>query len=101
MGVSLYAVGPAKIEVGRFGMEMNEAKEAFLAKCAECGVKPDSVKEQKGKVIVDLPFKRENHALLKAVANVEDLHGDLPDRYILEDHYAPPGEYVRTGSYND
>lgn len=82
-------------------MTLGEAKAAFLATCAACGVVPSRIKEEPGKIYFVLPFKRENHELLREVANVEDLRGDPPDSYILEERHAPKGEYVKTGCYND
>ena len=110
MTVSLYAHGAErlKIEVGRYGMSIEEAKAAFLKTCADAKVPPEKVAEKKGVVIIQLPFVTSNeegkgvHGILNAVAQVADLHGDPPMTYTLVPHVeVPDGEYVKTGWYND
>ena len=101
--VSLYAHGTAIIEVGKYGMSLEEAKASFLATCEQLGLKPE-VKEKKRGIVFDFGRKidRRLGELLVAVADIDDLHGDPPSQYTLRDQgEVPPGKYVRTGTYND
>jgi len=101
MSVSLYAVGTADIEVGKYGMNLIDANLAFSETLAKHGIVPKNVKEEKDSVVFHLPFSDKNHDLLHDVAKVEDLHGDPPNVYILSEQHVPHGEYIKTGSYND
>lgn len=110
MNTSLYAHGPASIEVGKYGLPLDKAKEAFLKTVEEVGL-PYEVSEKKGKIHVSLykpksdklKFNPRKFAdLLFKVARVADLHGDAPDSYTLaQDEQIPEGQYVTTGVYND
>ncbi len=98
---SLYAVGPATIEIGKFGADLKKAKELFLAMCTKHKLEPEKITEREGQITIDFPFVQECADLLHAVARVIDQHGDAPDRYILVEKTVPEGEYVKTGAYND
>ena len=102
MTISLYAIGRAEIEVGKYGMTLEEAKAAFLKTCEDLNIKPQKIKKGGNKIVIYLPFADKNHDLLNQVADVEDLHGDPPNRYVLESEAdVPQGGYVKTGTYND
>lgn len=100
MSISLYAVGTADIEVGRYGMTLSEAKDAFLAVCKKHKCQAILLMEKKNVIRVHLKGG-DLYKLLHAVADVEDLHGDPPDTYELQNLDVPKGKYVRAGSYND
>ena len=102
MSVSLYAHGTATIEVGKYGMTLQEAKEAFLATATKHGLDPKKVKESPTEIMVEFGWNDDGiQDLLHDVADVDDLHGDPPAVYTLKAEDVPEGEYVRTGSYND
>ncbi len=105
--ISLYAVGTAKIEIGKYTMSLEEAKDAFLAVCEKHDLTPsESVKKKEGvpvKIEFEFEFRSEQlSALLGELANIEDMHGDPPNQYILiPDTGFAPNTYTKTGSYND
>ncbi len=105
MAVSVYAVGTAKIEVGRYGSDdLYVAKEWFYTLCKKHKVKPqvEARYSVEGKSMnIRLKGGEGLHSLLSELADVEDLHGDPPDQYILQLDATPSGEYAKTGSYND
>jgi hypothetical protein len=100
MSVSLYAEGQSDIEVGRYGMTLEEARNAFLKVVKETG---NEVEGEIGRGNFRLEFNYEkNRKLLYKLANVNDLHGDAPTDYRLREITdVPAGEYVRTGTYSD
>jgi len=105
---SLYAVGPARIEVGKYGMPLQEALDAFSLTCESHNLKP-KITRKENKIFVAFDrtkdwseFHQDLANLLDEVANVVDLHGDAPDAYILaSDRDIPENQYVKTGCYND
>lgn len=105
MFTSLFARGTAKIEVGRFGGTLVDARKWFDEQITASGLDLAAVKvEEKGNVArYNLRgCKGNTGGLLNAVANVEDLHGDAPDIYYLEEGaQVESGKYTKTGSYND
>jgi hypothetical protein len=103
MTISLYAHGPAKIEVGQYNMKtLQDAQNAFLETCRTCDCKPEGIKSTENKVIVNFADLDENlWKLLNQVAKVNDCHGDPPSLYTLVVQEVKEGEYVKTGSYND
>lgn len=103
MTVSLYAHGPAKIEVGKFGMSLEEAKNTFLAMCEKFNLTPTKIIQKNHTITIRLPttLGDDKDGLLSEVANIEDLHGDPPFVYSLVEEKIPEGEYVKTGWYND
>ena len=105
MSVSLYAIGPAKIEIGQYGYSLTRAKEIFLQICENFGIDVDEeIEDLSGvKFTLSNDIKLHNNLgrLLCSLANVEDLHGDPPDTYILCENGVPDGVYRKTGTYND
>ena len=100
MVTSLYAIGPSKIEVGKYRMELPMAIETFRKQCESVGCKLE-IGQYGAAAIADITG--DTLALLQAVANIRDLHGDPPDRYLLvgETDLEWDAEYVKTGRYND
>ncbi len=103
MPVSLYAHGTAVIEVGKYGMNLNDAKNSFLETAKNIGLPDPKIKESKNSIVINFrSLHSKLHDLLSAVADVEDLHGDPPDSYSLKGKQdIPAGEYIKTGTYND
>jgi hypothetical protein len=100
---SLYAIGQARVEVGRFGKDLDAAKAEFLEMCKEHALTETTISKETPSLV---RFKlrpwdtRKLCDFLQRVANVLDLHGDAPDVYELVPAHATPGEYIRTGTYN-
>jgi len=109
--ISLYASGSANIEVGKYTMTMEEAKEAFLKVCKQFNLTPKkNVKANKivfsfSPTDINITFselRKRLINLLTEIAYFGDLHGDAPDTYMLksgEDYL--PNSYIRTGTYAD
>jgi hypothetical protein len=103
---SLYTVGFNKIEVGRYGGDVQRALDLFLQTAETAGFQRAELdvqwNEENVSVTVDLPeLDERNLVLLEAVADIADLHCDAPETYVLESAQSTDGEYVRTGSYFD
>lgn len=101
MSVSLYALGSAKIEIGRYGMSLNDAYDNFLKTAEECGAIIEKVSIDTKTIKIKLDWDGDNNKLLHKLAFVQDLHGDPPYRYTLEEETVHIGQYVQTGCYND
>lgn len=103
--VSLVANGTAAIEIGRYGMTLDDAKAAFLETCEKHSVKVKNQRlDGKGRITIHLEFGNYDGLvkILYELAHVCDLHGDAPTLYkLIEITDVPPGNYIKTGSYND
>lgn len=104
MSISLYAMNDTlPIEVGRYGMSLEAAKNAFLDVCKRFGADIERIEcEDIGRSInIRLPSNDKiNKNILHKVAFVEDIHGDPPTAYTLTaNEDIPDREYVMTGSY--
>lgn len=103
----IYAIGTAKIEVGVYGGSPDETKGFIMSILNKNGLIGESSIKEDGSIRITIPgLERVNREALVDVlyilANVEDLHGDAPDTYIITPSCdIPEGEYVKTGSYND
>jgi hypothetical protein len=104
--VSLYACNElSKIEVGKFGMPLTEAKNNFLTTVSKNGLAPKTIEEKDDKVTIRFQFenseiyeKLEN--LIADVARVSVLRGNPPSKYCLvEEKKVKSGEYLRTNCY--
>lgn len=101
MSVSLYAHGPAVIEIGKYGMSLEDAKLSFEKTCEKHGVEIGSRKINPKKIRFSLS-NGDLYALINELAKVADIHGDPPDQYTLDVFVdIPEGTYVKTGVYND
>lgn len=102
MITSLYAVGPATIEIGKYGLPLADARARFVDTCEHHGAKIRKINETPNRVEVHLEWASSALCdLLCDIAIVEDLNGDPPTTYILRTDGVAVGEYVKTGTYND
>lgn len=102
MSISLYAHGPAKIEVGRYNLSLEEACEDFLQLCKKHNIKVEKKLIDNGvKFIAKNDLDKGLYKLLSEVADVMDLHGDPPNVYSLIEEKTLKERYYTTGSYND
>jgi hypothetical protein len=103
MSISLYAECMSTIEVGRYGLSLQQAKDKFLEVVEKTGNLVKSIKEQEDNITITLKWDHmKNIKLLYAIAIVNELHADAPDIYYLRANVeVPSGEYIKTGVYSD
>ena len=107
MTTSVYAHGPAKIEIGKFGGPPDKAQAYVLEKAKSLNL---TWKIKGNTIVFDYvhdgmdsmySFHSKTQQLLGQLANIEDLHGDAPCEYSFKENSVPEGTYVKTGVYND
>ncbi len=104
MSASLYVDDDSYFEIGKYGMTLQEAKKQFLETAELCGCTDFRVFEEiETEITFQFSFRHLDSLrnLLYAVANVGDLRGDPPFRYILKLNIEVPHQYTRTGSYSN
>lgn len=101
--ISVYAHGPAQIEVGKFNGSLPQAIAWFHTQVEKFDLKVDVTTDG-----TTARFSIKGHdfgawaKLLHEVANVSDLRGDAPDVYYLYDDCVLVYEgYTKTGVYSD
>ena len=107
MITSLYAHGAAIIEIGQYGMGLVNALATFVATCNDIGItayKVQKPNDDQVRVVFSCDTIKNRELLIKLiykVAEVIDMHGDPPDTYTLKAMCEAPGQYTKTGTYND
>ena len=105
--VALYACSDfSKVEIGKYGMPLEEAKKHFLTKVEKNGLMPWKVDETNDKVSVKFQLgdgstceKLEN--LITDFAKVSILHRMPPTKYFLvKEQLVNSGEYLQTNCYS-
>jgi hypothetical protein len=90
-------------EIGRYGLSIEEAREAFLKTVKDSGNEVEKESKRGSCIFFRLKWDfKLNQTLLYKVAAVGDIHGDPAGQYYLEEtEEVSPGSYVQTGTWSD
>jgi len=104
--VALYACGCfSKVEIGRFGMSLEEAKKKFLNFVEKKELSLWKIEETDDKITVRFQIdNNETHQklenLITGLAKATTLHGKPPTKYyLIKESSVSSGEYLPTNSY--
>ncbi len=102
MSVSLYANGKTLVELGRYGMTLQEAKKHFQETAEKCGCTKFSVQKEKTEIV--FRFQRTSSdakdplwTLLHKFGKSSGWCEYPPVTYVLKSYEVPEGKYIPTG----
>lgn len=108
MCVTLYAHGPVKLQVGKYGMLLNEARESFVNECNKLDLEFDCehlylgylFKIRKSEQHSWKEYTTRLESLIHALSYVDDHRAKPPSVYEMNQEIVPDNDYIKVGVYD-
>lgn len=103
MCVSLYAHGPTRLEIGKYGKDLYNAKRDFYDKCVRLGLEVEEKPAYRGYelrivkgVNEEKTYDDKLQSLLYELAYVDDWKTSPPTIYMMHEEHVPEDGYIKT-----